>query len=159
MVTIRPEREVDEAARVSNWLDAAYGPIRFKKPSHRLREGREPAAGLSFVAVMDGRAVGTVRLWPVEAGAGRPALLLGPLAVDRRYRKRGVGSALMQRALRDVGKRGHHAGAAGWGPSLLRPVWLLRREDRQVVAAWPLSSSIGCWGANSSLARSMAPVA
>ncbi len=108
MVTIRPEREVDEAAR-EQLLDAAYGPIRFKKPSHRLREGREPAAGLSFVAVMDGRAVGTVRLWPVEAGAGRPALLLGPLAVDHRYRKRGVGSALMQRALRDAGKRGHHA--------------------------------------------------
>jgi predicted N-acetyltransferase YhbS len=134
MVTIRPEREVDEAAR-EQLLDAAYGPIRFKKPSHRLREGREPAAGLSFVAVMDGRAVGTVRLWPVEAGAGRPALLLGPLAVDHRYRKRGVGSALMQRALRDVGKRGHHAvllvgdpayyGRFGFSAEKTGKLWLL----------------------------------
>ena len=107
MVTIRLEREADKAAR-EQLLDAAYGPIRLKKPSQRLREGREPAAELSFVAVEDGRVVGTVRLWTVAAN-GRPAVLLGPLAVDRRYRNRGIGAALMQRALRDAARRGHGA--------------------------------------------------
>ena len=107
MVTIRLEREADRAAR-EQLLDAAYGPIRFKKPSHKLREGRDPAAALSFVAVEDGRVVGTVRLWTVAAN-GRSALLLGPLAVDRRYRNRGIGAALMQRALRDSARRGHGA--------------------------------------------------
>ena len=81
MVTIRRERRADQAAR-EQLLDAAYGPVRFSKPSHKLREGRDPADGLSFVAVEDGRVVGTVRLWQVTAGAGRAALLLGPLAVD-----------------------------------------------------------------------------
>jgi predicted N-acetyltransferase YhbS len=103
--SIRRERRTDEAAR-ERLLDAAYGPVRFQKPSQKLREGREPE--LSFVAVEDGRVVGTVRLWPVVAGAGRPALLLGPLAVDPGYRNRGIGSALMRRALRDA-RRTHPA--------------------------------------------------
>jgi predicted N-acetyltransferase YhbS len=108
MITIRRERRADEAAR-EQLLDAAYGPIRFSKPSQRLRDGRQPADGLSFVAVEDGRVVGTVRLWPVAAGAGRPALLLGPLAVDPASRNRGIGSALMQRVMRDTRRRGHRA--------------------------------------------------
>jgi hypothetical protein len=54
------------------------------RPSERLREGRLPADGLSLVAIDHGRLVGTVRLWNVCAGPGRPALLLGPLAVIRR---------------------------------------------------------------------------
>ena len=53
-----------------------------RSPRERLRAGRAPARGLSFVAVEDGRIVGTVRLWDVAAGPARPALLLGPLAVD-----------------------------------------------------------------------------
>lgn len=108
MVTIRLERQADEAAR-DQLLDTAYGPIRFKKPSQRLREGRNPAAELSFVAVEGDRVVGTVRLWPIAAADGRPALLLGPLAVDRSCRNRGIGSMLMQRALRDARRRGHRA--------------------------------------------------
>jgi predicted N-acetyltransferase YhbS len=106
MIKIRRERTADQAAR-ERLLDAAYGPVRFTKPSQRLREKRKPADGLSFVAVDDGHVVGTVRLWPIAAGAGRPALLLGPLAVDPEHRGRGIGSALMQRALRDA-KRGRH---------------------------------------------------
>jgi predicted N-acetyltransferase YhbS len=106
-VTIRRERRGDEAAR-EQMLDAAYGPVRFSKPSHKLREARDPADGLSFVAVEDGRVVGTVRLWTVMTGAGREALLLGPLAVDPAYRKQGIGSALMRRAMRDA-QRGHKA--------------------------------------------------
>ena len=78
MITIRPEKPADVAAR-ETLLDVAYGAVRFAKPSQRLREGREPA--LSFVAFEQGRLIGTVRLWAVSAGAGRPALLLGPLAV------------------------------------------------------------------------------
>ena len=107
MITIRRERRTDQAAR-EQLLDAAYGRVRFSKPSHKLREGRDPADGLSFVAVEDGRVVGTVRLWPVTAGAGRQVLLLGPLAVDPAHRNRGIGSALMRRAMRDA-QRGHQA--------------------------------------------------
>lgn len=108
MVTIRLERPVDEAAREA-LLDAAYGPVRHQKPSARLRRGRLPADGLSFVAIERGRMVGTVRLWPINAGRKRPALLLGPLAVHPQARNRGIGAALMQRALIAASSLGHGA--------------------------------------------------
>jgi len=108
MVTIREEKLVDFAAREAV-LDEAYGAVRFEKASERLREGRVPAAGLSLVAVDRGQLVGTVQLWQVTAGPGRPALLLGPLAVHPKHRNRGIGSALMRRAIARAHLAGHNA--------------------------------------------------
>jgi predicted N-acetyltransferase YhbS len=105
-MTIRNERSTDIAAR-ERLLDAAFGPARFAKASERLREDRFAADGLSFVAVENGRLVGTARLWDVSAGFGRPALLLGPLAVATDARNRGIGAALVQRALREARRLGH----------------------------------------------------
>jgi predicted N-acetyltransferase YhbS len=104
MVHIRSELPSDIAAREA-LLDVAYGPVRFTKPSQRLRGRREPA--LSFVAHDQDRLVGTVRLWPVLAGLGRPALLLGPLAVHPDCRRRGIGAALMRSAIRAAREAGH----------------------------------------------------
>jgi predicted N-acetyltransferase YhbS len=108
MVTIRQERAGDAGAREA-LLDLAYGPVRFRKPSERLRASRKPADGLSLVAVENGRVVGTVRLWQVSAGPACPTLLLGPLAVHPDRRQRGIGAALMRRALREASRRGHRA--------------------------------------------------
>lgn len=108
MLTIRLEKSSDAAAREA-LLDLAYGPVRFEKPSERLRSNRAPARGLSFVAVENGRVIGTVRLWEVSAGPACAALLLGPLAVDPAQRCRGIGSALMRHALRAAAKGGHRA--------------------------------------------------
>jgi predicted N-acetyltransferase YhbS len=106
MVTLRHERTADIAAREA-LLDRCFGPARSAKTSERLREGRLPAAGLSFVACAQGRLIGTVRLWHVSAGPGRPALLLGPLAVDPDCRNQGIGAALMERAIAEARRRGH----------------------------------------------------
>ena len=108
MVTIRHERSTDIPAR-ERLLDAALGPARFEKPSERLREGRFAADGLSLAAIEHGRLVGTVRLWNVNAGLGRPALLLGPLAVAADARNRGIGTMLMRRSLREARSRRHGA--------------------------------------------------
>lgn len=90
-------------------LDLSFGPFRHAKTSERLREGRLPAADLSFAA-FDGRTlVGTVRLWSVEAGPGRPALLLGPLAAHPAARGAGVGTRLMAHSLAAAAVRGHSA--------------------------------------------------
>lgn len=108
MITIRHERSTDIAARESI-LDSAYGDCRFTKPSAHLRDGRMPAGGLALVAVERGRVVGTVRLWNVSAQAGRPALMLGPLAVACDAQGRGIGTKLIARALREARRLGHKA--------------------------------------------------
>lgn len=108
MVTIRNERSTDIPAR-ERLLDAAFGPARFARASERLREDRLAADGLSFVATENGHVIATVRLWDVNAGLGRPALLLGPLAVCPQARNRGIGSRLIRHALREARRRNHAA--------------------------------------------------
>ncbi len=85
------------------------GPGRFAKSSERLREGRKPARGLAFTAVEGKRLIGTIRLWPVTAGAAGGCLLLGPLAVAADVQGCGVGADLMWRALREAKRRGYRA--------------------------------------------------
>ena len=106
MVTIRHERAGEVAAREA-LLDVSYGPIRFAKTSERLREGRLPE--LSLIAAEGRRLVGTLRLWRIAVGPGRPALLLGPLAVAPDCRKRGIGSTLVQQVLRTAARGAHRA--------------------------------------------------
>lgn len=89
-------------------LDRCFGRARFEKTCERLREGRRPAPGLAFVATVGLTLVGTLRLWNIEAG-GRPALLLGPLAVDAASRCAGMGGALIEHGLRRAGTLGHEA--------------------------------------------------
>jgi predicted N-acetyltransferase YhbS len=108
MVTIRNEHGGDRLAREA-LLDRVWGASRFEKTAERLREDRDPAEGLCFVATEGETIVGTLRLWHVCAGPGRPALLLGPLAVDEDRRGRGIGGKLMQRSLAAARRRGHRA--------------------------------------------------
>ncbi|WP_131869044.1 MULTISPECIES: N-acetyltransferase [unclassified Bradyrhizobium] len=104
---IRAERAGDVAMREA-LLDACFGENRHGRTCQRLRDGRAPASGLALTAVREGKLVGTVRLWHVSAG-GRPALVLGPLAVDPACRELGIGAALMHQALAAARARGHGA--------------------------------------------------
>jgi len=106
-LVIRSERAADVVAREA-LLDACFGANRQARTCQRLRDGRAPAEGLAFSAVRQGRLVGTVRLWHVSAG-GRPALVLGPLAVDPACRELGIGRALMNYALAGARAGGHGA--------------------------------------------------
>ena len=106
---IRDERAADFFPR-EKLLDAAFGAARREKTSERLRENRLPANGLALAAIDDGRLVGTLRLWHVDAGsAACPALLLGPLAVAQSHRSRGLGARLICEALHRAMVRGHDA--------------------------------------------------
>jgi predicted N-acetyltransferase YhbS len=92
-------------------LDRAMGLGRKRKSSEKLRRGRKPAEGLALVARSEtDELVGTVRLWNVRLGErGRPALLLGPLAVEPSAKCGGIGSALMRQAIAEAKRLGHGA--------------------------------------------------
>ena len=108
MLSIREEIPADVPAREA-LLDACFGDARFEKTCERLREGRRPADGLSLVIDAGGAIVGTVRLWHVAAGPGRPALTLGPIAVDPAWQGLGLGAKLMRAALARAKALGHRA--------------------------------------------------
>lgn len=106
--SIREEAPADVEAREA-LLDDAFGPARFLKTCERLREGRTPAEGLALVATdADGELAATIRLWPILAG-GRPALLLGPVAVAQHARALGLGGAMINESLSRAEARGHSA--------------------------------------------------
>ena len=108
MITLRRERPTDVPAREA-LLDDVFGYTRNRKTSQRLREGRLPAEGLSFVAADGRRVVGTARLWNVAIASGQPALLLGPVAVAADCRSRGIGNALVRHAIAAARGLGHGA--------------------------------------------------
>jgi len=91
-------------------LDRAMGLNWKRKSSQKLRRGRRPSEGLAFLARnADGVLAGTVRLWDVATGDGRPALLLGPLAVDPSIKNAGIGKALTAHAISEARRLGHRA--------------------------------------------------
>jgi predicted N-acetyltransferase YhbS len=100
----RPEH----ARAVEVLVDRAFGPGRFAKSSERLREGNRKLDDCSFVALSDGRVIGSVRLWPVSVG-GQPVAFLGPLAVDATERSHGLGQALVEAACAAAAKAGWRA--------------------------------------------------
>ena len=108
MIEIRTEFPHDVPAR-ERLLDVCFPGNRRAKTSERLREGRLPARGLAFAAMRRGQLVGTLRLWHVEAGQDRAALLLGPLAVDPAVQGQGLGSVMMQAAIGRAEALGHGA--------------------------------------------------
>jgi predicted N-acetyltransferase YhbS len=108
MYRIAPE-PLDAAPQIDALLDRAFGPGRRKKTAQMLREGQQPAAGLSLIAEENGRLIGTIRFWHVRIGGRVPALLLGPVAVDSDERGRGIGAALVRRGLAVARAQGHGA--------------------------------------------------
>ena len=135
MATIRQERPADAAARrcstspmgrsvsprcPSACAKAACRSCRWslRRPPHRRH--RAAVAG-------DGR-------------PGPPALLLGPLAVDPECRNRGIGSALVRRALRDASRLGHGA-VLLVGDAPYHGRFGFEPEDRRTVAAGTLRAA------------------
>ena len=116
---------------------AAFGPGRFARAAYKVREGGPHERELSFVALHEGRVVGSVRQTPIIAGQGR-GLLLGPLAVVPEYKNLGIGKRLMSIATGAARK-------AGWGAVVLvgdapyyGPLGFVRVPYGQIVMPRPV---------------------
>jgi predicted N-acetyltransferase YhbS len=104
-VTILAETP-DDADAIERLTERTFGPGRYAKTAYRIREIAPHALALSFTARIGTLLVGSVRLTPIRIGE-TPALLLGPLTVEPPFRERGIGQALIARALADARTQGH----------------------------------------------------
>ncbi|HTZ01861.1 MAG TPA: N-acetyltransferase [Xanthobacteraceae bacterium] len=104
-LTILPETPADATA-IERLHERTFGPGRFAKTAYRLREQSAHRLEISFTARIGTLLVGSIWLSPIRVG-DRKALLLGPLTVEPAFRERGVGNALIERALADAKAKGH----------------------------------------------------
>jgi predicted N-acetyltransferase YhbS len=96
----------NDAQAIERLHERTFGPGRFVLSAYRLREHVDHLFDLSFTAWIGTLLVGSVRQLPVCVG-DTPALLLGPLTVEPPFRGRGVGRALLDRALNEAKAKGH----------------------------------------------------
>ncbi|MBV9075883.1 MAG: N-acetyltransferase [Methylobacteriaceae bacterium] len=109
-ILIRPE-DPGDADAIERLHERAFGPGRYARTAFRLRERAAPLPELCFTALVGTLLVGSVKMCPIEIGPGpeggrHPALALGPLAVEPAFEGRGIGAALMARALDAATARG-----------------------------------------------------
>ena len=136
--TIHTEAECSVPDEVIFGLVArALGENWTTRSSHQLRLGHNHDKKLSLVAFLDKHLVGTVRLWPIQAGNAGDALLLGPLAVDPTLHGLGLGKALLTTVIDLAKTQGHGAivlvGDAPYYERVgfsAKPTWHMRMPGR-----------------------------
>jgi predicted N-acetyltransferase YhbS len=104
-VTILPET-ADDALAIERLHERTFGPGRYARTAYRVREQMAHRLDLSFTARIGTLLVGSVRLTAIRIG-DTPALLLGPLTIEPPFRERGIGRALIERALTEGRAKGH----------------------------------------------------
>ena len=104
-VTILTEKP-DDAAAIERLHERTFGPGRYARTAYRIREQLGHRLDLSYTARIGTLLVGSVRLTAVRIGE-TPALLLGPLTIEPPFRDRGIGKAMMERALKDAKAQGY----------------------------------------------------
>jgi predicted N-acetyltransferase YhbS len=96
----------NDAQAIERLHERTFGPGRFVLSAYRIREHVDHLLELSFTARIGTLLVGSVRQLPILVGDTK-ALLLGPLTVEPPFRSRGIGRALLNRALKDAKAGGH----------------------------------------------------
>ena len=95
-----------DAAEVEYLYDLAFAPGRTALSSYRLRDGVAPVGPLCLtLRDDDGILAAVIRYWPVRV-AGRPVLLLGPVAVHPTRQGEGLGGMLILESLGEARRLG-----------------------------------------------------
>lgn len=105
----------EDNAPIENLYDQVFGPGRYTRAAHFVREICGVAQDLSLVCVHNGahpsqaeELVSSIRFSEVCFGKS-PALILGPLVVSPSHRNKGFGKALMSYAIENAWAKGHNA--------------------------------------------------
>lgn len=107
------------------------------RSSHQLRLGSLHYKTLSLLAFLDEKLVGTLRIWPIQAGSAGDALLLGPLAIIPELQGQGLGKEMLLKVIDLAGQEGHGAiilvGDAPYYERVgfsAKPTWAMRMPGR-----------------------------
>ena len=147
-LTILPET-ADDAPAVERLHARTFGPGRFAKSAYRLREKVSHRLELSFTARVGTLLVGSVRLSPIRVGKCK-ALLLGPLTVEPPFRDRGIGYALIERALAEPGDINS---SCWWAMMRIMPKRGSSASPRVVPSCRVQWIQTACWSANLPMGR------
>lgn len=95
---VRPEYPED-AEKLKSLAVRSFGPGRFTRTAHRIREKGLPVDALSLTAWAGSEFAGSIRFTAISIGSETGALLLGPLMVEEKWSGQGCGRALVRRGL------------------------------------------------------------
>lgn len=105
-IKVRPER-ADDLPALQDLAARTFGPGRFARTAHRVREQGRPVEGLSFTAWSGDTLVGAIRFTAIRVGGTAGALLLGPLMVEKDWAGKGGGRALIGEGLKAAKDQGY----------------------------------------------------
>ncbi len=100
-LTIRPYQDTDEPSVIALWMEALPPTAPHNEPATAIRMKREAEHGLFLVAEVDGNLAGTVM-----GGYDGHRGWIYSVAVDAKYRRRGIATALIRRLEADLIARG-----------------------------------------------------
>ncbi len=86
---------------VEEIYDICFGPGRFAKAAHLLREGNICNYELSKIIydIAEKKIIGACRIWPIKFSKGGIGWFLGPIAILPQYRDFGLGGKLVQECI------------------------------------------------------------
>lgn len=116
----------------------AFGPARYTRAAYFIRQGGPHDLSLSFIAIAHENVVGSVRITPIAIGSVR-ALLLGPIVVSIDYKNVGIGSELMNMALKAARHAGHQLIILVGDESYYYRFNFHRVPDRKIIMPVPVN--------------------
>lgn len=134
---IMPER-AEDLPLIDPLLDRTFGFDRWQRTVYRLRDGVDPIQELCLSAVdHDGALLGSIRYWPILIG-DRPAILLGPLAVEPALQGQGIGKMLVHESLAMARQNGHSVCIVVGEPGYYRPFGFFSAAQAGLILPGPV---------------------
>jgi predicted N-acetyltransferase YhbS len=96
----------DDLATVEALHEISFGPGRFARTAHRIREASTVPPPIALTAWDGASLVGAIQFTAVTIGGECGAMLLGPLAIAPAYKNMGFGMRLMTDGLAEAARLG-----------------------------------------------------